>query len=959
MNRALSTVALVCALSAVAWGQAREQIRQFSTFTADPLKGGGTLVFSDGTRFGISKETYERYETTISELVSGDRVRYTVDSRGQLSSLSVERDTGGLDGKRVVSGTFQKREGPVQGHYWVRVDAQNYKIAEETYEDRRDLKGVLFFLKPGQKVRMLVEGTSILDLARGRLDDVISDELWQMITRSTPGDSVLVNDTAYAYVGVTLHGVRLTPLDGEEETLVKLQEIKTFENRAALDRQPSDTETPFSGDAFETSGVQLGDTVGIGLEIGQLIELDPTTATLRVWRNGRGWVGTNDWPRAEVTSVRWVSLSSSLSYPLQGGNVHLRVERRRAAREDGLQFEIELSHDLPNSLLADATILLHLGKSGIDSDTTPTKTVTLEVPTLFVGDRLQLSHQVDDEALVDGYAELVAGPECVREVTGDDARIYIQQALERDKDDLNALARIYDAAATNGDPTLVGMLIDRALYPVHGVSDSDLARNALRKIAPQALERVLADLERPEHELQRTVFQDGKLRETPLARLDTKPTDHKNKLIELLSVLPGGLRERAARRLFNLHSRVDLRESVERAFASDPQAAVASLLRINTAPPTDSEARSEAERAGKLLERLAESVVEELVRELRRRGIDVSGLVEMQKSPDTEPNQVVAAALKLLAEDAKKAHLRALELTFEEAKSKGRADDWDGSLKLLREVLEQKPKHEEARKLLPKTLIAVGDQRAAAGERGRAAQLYEEAIRAGPEGQHANPKLGRIYLEVAKEELEGTAVRRMPQDTSARIRLAQPGEQFAGRQSKHPEWVEVTLTGDPAKGYVHTSRVTAAGPESWGVKIEEVERDQIELILNRATNLDPSLDTESGKIVGSLLLRDAVNHYEDQDYLGALDLFQRGQELLPDDPRLESMFWCKVHAYKVFLIAGAVLLLLILALVVFRYMQRPKKVKLEGGFQHYGKDRTKRERDVAFDSEPEPEGGEG
>ena len=48
-------------------------------------------------------------------------------------------------------------------------------------------------------------------------------------------------------------------------------------------------------------------------------------------------------------------------------------------------------------------------------------------------------------------------------------------------------------------------------------------------------------------------------------------------------------------------------------------------------------------------------------------------------APETEPSAIVAAALRLLAEDARKAHLRALELRFEEAKSKARAKDWEGA----------------------------------------------------------------------------------------------------------------------------------------------------------------------------------------------------------------------------------------------------------------------------------------
>ena len=121
-----------------------------------------------------------------------------------------------------------------------------------------------------------------------------------------------------------------------------------------------------------------------------------------------------------------------------------------------------------------------------------------------------------------------------------------------------------------------------------------------------------------------------------------------------------------------------------------------------------------------------------------------------------------------------------------------------------------------------------------------------------------------------------------------------------------------------------------------------------------ADNLDGSVAAETQAIVGSLLIRDAVHRYEADDYLGALELFQRGQELVPDDPRLEALFWCKVHAYKVFLIAGGVVLLLIVAFMFLRFMQKPKKVKLEGGFQHYGKNRTKRERDVAIEDQPPP-----
>ncbi|MEZ6183634.1 MAG: hypothetical protein R3F62_01335 [Planctomycetota bacterium] len=951
MNRVLSSLALACTVCAVVAAQERDQVRKFSSFDPDPVNGGGTVVFADGTRFGVSQEIYERFQATFSELTSGDKVRYSIDSRGLLKSISRDQGTLGLAEKRVVSGTFQGREGPIQNHYWITVDAQNYRIPEEVYL-QRNMKGVLYILKPGQRVRMLCDGSTVLDLARGRLEDVIEGELWETIARSSADDTVIVNDTAYSFVKADLHGVTVTALGETDERMIRLEEIKTFENRAALDRSQGEADPTLSGDAFDSTGVQVGDTIGIGLDVGQLTELTPTSCTLRVWRNER-WADTRTWERSEVTSVRWVSLTTNLTYPIQGGSVLLRVQRRRAARDGGLEFTVEISHDLPNTLLADAKVRLNLGKSGLDVDSTPLKTVELEVPTLFVGDRVQLEHEVKDDALVDGYAKLVADESNMRPLTSDEARGYIQQALERAKDDLNALARIYAAAASNGDETLVGMLIDRALYPVHGPSDADLARVALRGIAPQALERILAELNLKEHELQRTVFREGKLRQVPLARLDTKAEDHKRKLIELMSQLPGGLREKAAHRLFSLHSRVDLRESVEAAFASDPAAAVDSLLKIATAPPTDADARSEAERAGKLLERLADSVLEELIRELRRRGIDVTDLVNLEQAPDTEKSAVVSAALRLLAEDAKKAHIRALELRFEEAKGKARNGDWASALELIQQVLEQQPKHVEARKLLPQALIAVGDQHATEGRRGRAAQLYEEALNAGPEGQLAKPKLAQIYLEVANEELEGPAIRRMPRDSASRIRVAQAGEQVTGRETEDGNWVKIELP-DDEKAYVSKSEVTpAGGPTSWSIKAEDPSRDEIERILERAKTLDPSVASQTTQIEGSLLLRDAVQRYQNEDYLGALELFERGQVLVPNDPRLETLFWCKVQAYKVFLIAAGVVLLLILGFFVLRLIQRPKKIKLDGGFQHYGRDRTKRERDVSIEDSGE------
>jgi hypothetical protein len=92
-----------------------------------------------------------------------------------------------------------------------------------------------------------------------------------------------------------------------------------------------------------------------------------------------------------------------------------------------------------------------------------------------------------------------------------------------------------------------------------------------------------------------------------------------------------------------------------------------------------------------------------------------------------------------------------------------------------------------------------------------------------------------------------------------------------------------------------------------------------------------------------------------EDYKGALPLFERAKELAPTDPRLDLERGAWLRARQQLLGAAAAILALVVGFVVMQIFARPRRIKFEGEFKHYGADRARRERDLDVDGDVPPD----
>lgn len=952
--------------------RAAAQEEQFGTVkTFEASAEGGILVLSGGVHYGVPKAVYEANRELFNGLKEGASVAYVLDKTGAVASIRevVREDEGAR--QRVYSGKLVKVE-QIGDMYWLFMDEFRWPMALEVYT-----KSELPFMKRGNALRVVVEKGRVIEVARGALtEDTIKPEHWDRIQRSQRNDDVFVNGRAYKFVDSDLQSIRVSPKlpDGTHlgiET-IKLEDVKSFQNQAADARLGSGGSSGQSGgDSLDQADVRLGDTLGLGLDSGQVVTLTEDTCELRVWRN-ETWGPARSWKRSELNGpVRRVSLSSQATTQLPGGEVHLRVHRSRHAAKGGLVFEVEVDHDLSDKVMVGAHVKFHLGGLTMSPGAPSTRTEDETVPVLFAGQQARIVHRVNEEGFMDGWAEIALPEGAIVPLASPGAKAHLIAAICAEPADLNELTKVYEAAGGNGDEDLLRILVERALYPPKGgpieaPKHAEAALAGLERAGEKASRLIVGDLFFLDRNLKRATLQrTGELIYEPLNRMNTEPAAYKRSLALLLGRLPGSLKGELGQRVFTLClDREDLNEPILRAFRARPAEAMETLLSVATSTHAGSspdEVRR-AEAAAAMLRRIGEPVMDEMLRELRKRDISATELQAQAQQPSAAPGEIIDKALALLVADVARRRRAQLDLRVKAVTELEGQGKWAEALQALREVLAQDSGHEGALEHIPVVMVSLARERRAE-DRGQAARLLAEASQLLPAAKKtlANAPLAEIYLEAAREDAEGVVARAGPQTGAARLSMIPAGTTYSGKVAD-TEWVEVELGADK-KGYLRLKAVRETEPGRWTVQESDSPREMVVEVLDQVRKLSPALESQANQVEGELLARDAAARYEAGDFHGALPLFERARSLAPTDPRLslESSAWMKAHL--AYLLAVGAVVLVGVGVGVMQLFSRPRKVKFTGEFRHYGANRSARERDLDLGEEgaapPPAEGGEG
>jgi len=933
----------------------REVVEAFVAIRASD--DGAVLELAGNARYGMSTAVYRANRPLLLSLEAGDRIRVALDDTGAV--VDVRRAAGARDAgddRRELTGSFEKLE-TVGERYWITVEGERFQVPIELYNDRVYAQ-ILQFLDAGDTVRVTTRKGYVVDIARAHADTSVDPGVWDTIQRSERGDEVEINGDTYRFKRYTLHHVYATPRlptgDFGGTIGIDLRDVDAFENPAADERAGPDDGDDVGiavdgADPFERLQVEVGDTVGIGLDSGQLLELTEEECILRVWRN-ETWSGVQSWQREEIEQVRRVTLTRQETVPLDRGDLHVRINRRCAAAHEGLSFEVVVSHDIEQAILTGASLRFLLGPVGMEPTDEPQAVEEVPLPDVFAGGRAAIYHRVRS-GLRDGRVELAFTPQDLLSIDDEEARPLILKALVAEQGDLEALGRILKSAVRNGDEALVRYTIDQALYPeVEDPNEAgrkaQLATAALRAAPDRVAGIVVRDLYFQDRNLKRTLLFRGRLREEALSRLGTAPIPYKRDLIGLLAEVPGGLSGEHGEQLFDLHlQREDLSQAIHDAFAARPEEAVALLLPYVIAPDVEADDPRHAQ-AVHVLRSLGTPALDPLIAELRARNLPSTD-IEQGRSAGVAPDELVHAALEQLVEDAIAEQRALLDQRVGEARGLADEEAWGDALRLVDFVLARDPTHQGAQELRPQLQVSLARE-LATGARGEAARLLEQAIEDLPKKRRgrAESLLGGLYLDAAREASEGVAIRASAHDVGSLIRHAKPGEGFSGAPEGF-DWTRVELRGEPAAGFIRSTLAKRVKPGRYAAK-EESPLEVITALLDRARELAPNKEVDANEVEGHVLAREAARKYEAGDYQGALPLFEQAEAYAPSDERLALAKWCWIKAYRPYLFSVGGVLFLAAGIGLLQLFARPKKVKFEGEFRHYGANRAERERDLAL-----------
>lgn len=931
--------------------------------------GKRVLTYSGGRKAGVSEEVFASNEGLLTSLKRGDKIRYSLDRNGNLSTIgrAAAADT---SKKTVITGRYDSHSGPNNGKYWLVVGTDSLMVSEEVYNK---YAGVFGTVKKKDMLRLLVEKGWVLEVAfapRG----AIKPEIEQLLALSQKEDLVTVNGELYMYIRhdlIELHLHSRVPGSNPPKWVREgvrrfpLEQINTLENPAAAERKAA-IDAGGSGDAndlFVAQRLRVGDMIGIDVDEGQIVELTETHVTLKLWKNEDWAAESRVEARANVKAINQVALQSRAGMAVEGGDLALTVRRSRVARDGPLSFEVELLHQVPNHLLVGAKLKLRLSDTpAMAQDAPATWTEEVPVPVLFEGQSTRIRHAVQEVGALDGRVEVDVPPGALVPLASRQAQSHILGAIEQAGRDVEALQKAYVAAGKNGDPELARLLASRALaFPAESALPHHEALvvglNAFGKVAPEG---ILKDILGSERVVEVVRLERGMLK---VEQPKENPSAHKRRLIGLLAELQGGLQGEVGRRLFDfaLTRESDYFEAVEAAFTARPADAVTALLDVATSAGASAtqDQQTRANRAAALLQKMGGAVLGDLLRELRRREIPVEALEKAAAQQPERAPEVVHAALGAILADAARKTRAALDARVDEARSLAEQKRWVDAEKVLRDVLAKEKEHPGAIELMPTVLVQLANE-LAPKDRAAAADRYKEAqpMLQGGELTRIKALYAELALKALDEEVEVNVIRGKPHELANKVGEATKGQTYVGGEVVEG-WVEVPLSGE-AKGYIRVKCLkNEGGPEKWFVLDPATPFSIVEQRTEQVRAMSETVTAPVDELLGRLCAREAQHKYEDGDYKGALPLFTRAKELAPTDPRLELYRACWTQVYSTHLMTIGAIVLLVVGIGVFQAIRKPKRVKFEGDFKYYGADRSRRERDLDVEdgAGAPPEGG--
>lgn len=969
--------AAIVAVAAAPRAIAQQQPEQDGLFQSlEDTAKEKVLVLSGGRRFGVPGTLYLDNKTFFDSLEAGERVLFVLDAQGRLKAIRRPEQVQAGPRRTTQVVTFQKivQRG---NQRWLVHSSGELPISEVAYERH---ERTLLFLKRNDPVRVSIEGGFVQDLVTGGqvAQKPVDPAIQETIDRSKSGHKVTINGKLYRFLSSNLIEVRLQPMipgtdrdpKFEGELAIKLVDIASFVNDEIVEESPTEPGVAPTGstvnDAFK--GIQVGDTVGIEFDIGQITGLTDTHYTWRVWRNDEWSAEGEPTPRAGVTNVRPVSLSSQHTMTIEGagGDVHLKISRKRLA--GSLSFEVEVSHSLPGTILVGSMLQFHLGDLSMTPDSKPLGTEEEPLPALFEGQVVKVKHGAQLEGVFDGRVEVLVDGEDRVSLTSAAARGHLLAALEQaaSAKDPESMTRVYVAAGKNGDKDIARLLAVRAL----ALEGEPLRRapivEGLAAFGPIAPEVIIQELVTADRNVQSTRLDKGEIRRVPLPG-DERPLSYKRRLIGLMAEIPGALKPPFGGQLFDLYrEREELVEAIDVAFTRRPGEAVASLLDVATS--TNSASKPEeierAEKAAGLLTKLGAAVLDEIVKELRRRDIPVDQLQRsIEQAGPERAGELVGMSLSTLIADAVRKKRLELDQRVERARVMVEAKQLLDAAETLRSVLAQDKGHGPALEVMPGVLTTIAEDLRKSGDRVGAGAHYDEALALMPPAEQPRTKaiLAELYLAAIEEEVEENVVRDAAHDLARKVKTLPINAPVRGPELtlEQSGWVELQISAEK-KGYIRTKCLLPGGrDQEWQVRDAATPIEILDVLLKRVSTLSPTLDARCNQIRGRAYARDAKAAYEAEDYVGALPLFKKAAELAPNDERLSLQWGCWVKAYKTHF-AAVVGLILVLGLIVgASTFARPRRVKWVGDYKHYGQKRAQHERDLEVEegASPPADGG--
>jgi tetratricopeptide (TPR) repeat protein len=856
----------------------------------------------------------------------------------------------------------------------------SYRVAPDLdATGKRHIKDVALFLDASENVVVSLRHGLIVDLAKGQVKNpftLLPASIQKAINESQGDDEVQITIGSGDVFGkvrrIKADGLEIQPAtrlpakDGEPARLTYekrsvivayYKDIRKFVNLthrqdpSALTGQGTAT-----NDLVATEHLRVGDTVQIGFNHGQIQEITSTTLVLHEWK-GNNWGEMLTKDRASLTEVTVAPLQLRRSYPVNGnGEVVVKEEKQREGSKKLLTLRGSVTHDQKEYILVGAQLVFQAGPRDSDIATAPAWREEVPIPPVFGEERWVMEKRPDQE---DGQVTIYFDPaKNLIPAKAAEAKPYIVRALAATDRDPTGMPRVYSAAALNGDPELLLLLVTRhAAVPAGPDQERQqgLILDALVQFGEAGAKALVEHAASPDGYFTIPVaHEDGSVERKEQKE---QATTWKKYDLNLLVSMPGAAAGERGRRLFNLYEErsTELGDGILKIFQAHASESIDALLdvAVSLSGKPSSEEQRRVDDAANIIKGLGETGFAELllrVKQLGPQGPLTAKRLEVarQRGSKTLPDTIGDAISELIK--AKRADRFAkLAHTLEDAKARATEKDWESALSIVEAVLAQDQDMDDAKKLLCECLIHVSDKLYAEKKRGDAAQKLRRVLSSGQKGKGAESRLAKILLEAAREDLDGIFLRRDADQCSETVKKVNQGDalKIAPIRGVVPEgWVPIALSDKGEVAWANHDAVNLAGDASQcSVRSKYLPPGAVRRTLGEVKKLAPEQGAAADQIDGELWIRDALDKYDQGTYAAAYASFSKARELVPNDSRLAlaTKCWILANGFLLLIFAGVIAVATISIVVVLR--SRVKRVRV-AEFKYYGKDRIRVERDI-------------